>query len=61
MKGSYKLTAEIAEVLGWAARIWSSQCPYNLNAFLIQFSTLIIGECPPYRYAAAGGKYSMNQ
>ncbi|KNG87240.1 RTA1 domain protein [Aspergillus nomiae NRRL 13137] len=32
----------IAEVLGWAARIWSTQCPYNLNAFLMQFSTLII-------------------
>lgn len=61
MKRSYKLTAEIAEVLGWAARIWSSQCPYNLNAFLIQFSTLIIGEYPTYRNTAAGGKYSTSQ
>ncbi|OJJ96305.1 hypothetical protein ASPACDRAFT_125863 [Aspergillus aculeatus ATCC 16872] len=32
----------LTEVLGWAARIWTTRCPYNLNAFLIQFSTLII-------------------
>ncbi|KAJ9195579.1 hypothetical protein DTO021D3_5035 [Paecilomyces variotii] len=32
----------ITEVLGWAARTWSSQCPYNGNAFLMQISTLII-------------------
>ena len=41
----------IAEAFGWAARIWSTQCPYNLNAFLMQFSTLIIGkQChSPYK------------
>ncbi|KAL1985497.1 hypothetical protein VTN96DRAFT_7827 [Rasamsonia emersonii] len=32
----------IVEVLGWAARAWSSQCPYRLTAFLMQISTLII-------------------
>ncbi|PYH86762.1 RTA1-domain-containing protein [Aspergillus uvarum CBS 121591] len=32
----------LTEVLGWAARIWTTRCPYNLNAFLVQFSTLII-------------------
>jgi len=30
------------EVMGWAARAWSSQCPYNNDAFLMQISTLII-------------------
>ncbi|KAJ5105918.1 RTA-like protein [Penicillium alfredii] len=30
------------EVLGWAGRTWSSKCPYNSNAFLMQISTLII-------------------
>ncbi|KAJ5728478.1 RTA1-domain-containing protein [Penicillium malachiteum] len=32
----------MVEVLGWAARLWSSQCPYNGDAFLMQISTLII-------------------
>ncbi|OXV05515.1 hypothetical protein Egran_06717 [Elaphomyces granulatus] len=32
----------LVEVLGWAGRTWSSQCPYNGNAFLMQISTLII-------------------
>ncbi|EGX45288.1 hypothetical protein AOL_s00173g389 [Orbilia oligospora ATCC 24927] len=31
----------IAEVIGWGGRLWSSSCPYNDNAFLIQISTLI--------------------
>jgi len=30
------------EVMGWAARSWSSQCPYNSDAFLMQISTLIV-------------------
>ncbi|KAJ5369017.1 RTA1-domain-containing protein [Penicillium cataractarum] len=30
------------ELLGWAARKWSADCPYNSTAFLIQISTLII-------------------
>ncbi|KAJ5238453.1 RTA1-domain-containing protein [Penicillium chermesinum] len=30
------------ELLGWAARTWSSDCPYNSTAFLMQISTLII-------------------
>ncbi|KAF7164071.1 hypothetical protein CNMCM5623_008790 [Aspergillus felis] len=34
----------LTEVLGWAARTWSAQCPYNMTAFLMQISTLIIGE-----------------
>jgi hypothetical protein len=29
-------------LLGWAGRTWSSQCPSNLNAFLLQITTLII-------------------
>ncbi|KAI9927058.1 hypothetical protein ASPWEDRAFT_46534 [Aspergillus wentii DTO 134E9] len=32
----------LTEVLGWAARTWSSECPYNGTAFLMQISTLII-------------------
>ncbi|TIA19616.1 RTA1-domain-containing protein [Aureobasidium pullulans] len=32
----------MAEVLGWAARSWSNECPYNANAFLMQICTLII-------------------
>ena len=31
------------ELLGWAGRTWSSECPYNSTAFMIQISTLIIG------------------
>ncbi|RAL15500.1 RTA1 domain-containing protein [Aspergillus homomorphus CBS 101889] len=30
------------EVLGWAGRTWSAECPYNSTAFLMQISTLII-------------------
>ncbi|KAH0414918.1 hypothetical protein KCU90_g15203, partial [Aureobasidium melanogenum] len=26
----------LTEILGWAARTWSSECPYNANAFLMQ-------------------------
>ncbi|KAB8199279.1 RTA1 like protein [Aspergillus parasiticus SU-1] len=32
----------LTEVLGWAGRTWSSECPYNMTAFLMQISTLII-------------------
>ncbi|KAE8150140.1 RTA1 like protein-domain-containing protein [Aspergillus avenaceus] len=32
----------LTEVLGWAGRTWSAECPYNMNAFLMQISTLII-------------------
>ncbi|KAG2412267.1 hypothetical protein HFD88_009824 [Aspergillus terreus] len=32
----------LTEILGWAGRTWSSQCPYNMTAFLMQISTLII-------------------
>ncbi|KAL1302764.1 hypothetical protein AAFC00_003111 [Neodothiora populina] len=32
----------LTELLGWAARTWSSECPYNANAFLMQITTLII-------------------
>lgn len=34
----------LVEVIGWAGRTWSSKCPYNSTAFLMQISTLIIGE-----------------
>ncbi|KAI5862623.1 RTA1 like protein-domain-containing protein [Durotheca rogersii] len=33
----------LTETIGWAGRTWSSQCPYNQNAFLMQITTLIIG------------------
>ncbi|KIV99821.1 uncharacterized protein PV09_08492 [Verruconis gallopava] len=33
----------LTELIGWAGRTWSSQCPSNLNAFLMQICTLIIG------------------
>ncbi|KAF5573407.1 RSB1-integral membrane transporter [Fusarium pseudocircinatum] len=32
----------MTEVIGWAGRTWSSECPYNNNAFLMQITTLII-------------------
>ncbi|CEJ56218.1 hypothetical protein PMG11_02435 [Penicillium brasilianum] len=32
----------LVEVIGWAGRTWSSKCPYNSTAFLMQISTLII-------------------
>ncbi|KAI9848235.1 MAG: hypothetical protein M1838_000624 [Thelocarpon superellum] len=32
----------LTEVIGWAGRLWSANCPYNKNAFLMQISTLII-------------------
>lgn len=33
----------LTEIIGWAGRTWSAECPYNNNAFLMQISTLIIG------------------
>ncbi|PYI15052.1 RTA1-domain-containing protein [Aspergillus japonicus CBS 114.51] len=30
------------ELIGWAGRTWSADCPYNSTAFLMQISTLII-------------------
>ncbi|GAT26796.1 RTA1 domain protein [Aspergillus luchuensis] len=38
----YANSAITAEILGWAARTWSAECPYNGTAFLMQISTLII-------------------
>ncbi|KAJ0424179.1 RTA1 like protein-domain-containing protein [Aspergillus carlsbadensis] len=32
----------LTEVLGWAGRTWSAECPYNGDAFLMQITTLII-------------------
>ncbi|KAF4336666.1 RSB1 [Fusarium beomiforme] len=32
----------LVEIIGWAGRIWGSQCPYNSTAFLIQICTLLI-------------------
>lgn len=31
-----------AELIGWAGRTWSAECPYNQNAYLMQITTLII-------------------
>ncbi|KAL3486459.1 RTA1 like protein-domain-containing protein [Aspergillus germanicus] len=33
----------IIELIGWAARIWSSKCPYNDSAFKTQVTLLVIG------------------
>ncbi|KAJ0418706.1 RTA1 like protein-domain-containing protein [Aspergillus carlsbadensis] len=33
----------IIELVGWAARIWSSKCPYNDAAFKTQVTLLVIG------------------
>jgi hypothetical protein len=35
-------STSIAELIGWAGRTWSSECPYNGDAFLMQITTLII-------------------
>ncbi|KAJ5817243.1 hypothetical protein N7447_009476 [Penicillium robsamsonii] len=32
----------LAELIGWAGRTWSSECPYNYTAFMMQIATLII-------------------
>ncbi|KAJ5541486.1 hypothetical protein N7494_006562 [Penicillium frequentans] len=32
----------MVELIGWAGRTWSHECPYNGTAFLMQISTLII-------------------
>ncbi|KAI1841852.1 hypothetical protein JX265_010838 [Neoarthrinium moseri] len=32
----------LTELIGWAGRTWSSECPYNANAYLMQITTLII-------------------
>ncbi|KAK3327460.1 RTA1 like protein-domain-containing protein [Cercophora scortea] len=40
----------LIETTGWASRTWSSKCPYNQTAFLIQITTLIIA---PTFFAAA--------
>jgi hypothetical protein len=36
----------VAELIGWAGRMWSSQCPYMSTPFLMQISTLIFGQWP---------------
>jgi len=38
-----QLTVHIGELLGWGARLWAAECPYNNTAFLMQISTLIFG------------------
>ncbi|OJJ51641.1 hypothetical protein ASPZODRAFT_442865 [Penicilliopsis zonata CBS 506.65] len=32
----------LCELLGWAARTWAAECPYNPNAFMMQIAILII-------------------
>ncbi|KFZ01418.1 hypothetical protein V500_00771 [Pseudogymnoascus sp. VKM F-4518 (FW-2643)] len=32
----------LGEVIGWAGRTWSSECPYQTTPFLIQICTLIL-------------------
>ncbi|KAI9369102.1 RTA1 like protein-domain-containing protein [Aspergillus egyptiacus] len=36
------VVGNLSEVIGWAGRTWSAECPYNTNAFLMQITTLII-------------------
>ncbi|KIP03964.1 hypothetical protein PHLGIDRAFT_214753 [Phlebiopsis gigantea 11061_1 CR5-6] len=38
--------ANITEVLGWSARLWSSKNPPAINPFLMQISTTIIAPTP---------------
>ncbi|KAK1142433.1 hypothetical protein N8T08_007795 [Aspergillus melleus] len=40
--GCHATIEGLAEIIGWAGRTWSAECPYNSNAFLMQISTLII-------------------
>ncbi|KAL3426468.1 rta1 domain-containing protein [Phlyctema vagabunda] len=44
-------TGALGEALGWAARTWSSKCPYSRDAFLMQTTSLIIA--PTFFTAAA--------
>ncbi|KIW12213.1 hypothetical protein PV08_09489 [Exophiala spinifera] len=58
----------LGELIGWAGRTWSSQCPYNNHAFLMQIVTLVVS---PVFFTAAlfimlgqlsvqrGAKYSL--
>lgn len=34
----------LGEVIGWAGRTWSHNCPYQTNPFLIQICSLILGK-----------------
>jgi len=34
----------LCELLGWAGRTWSSDCPYQLTPFLMQTTLLILGK-----------------
>ncbi|GME64081.1 putative rta1 domain protein [Neofusicoccum parvum] len=44
-------TGALTELIGWGGRTWSSQCPYNDSAFLMQITTLIMA--PTFFSAAA--------
>ena len=40
---SYLFTISSAiELIGWISRTWSSKCPYNKIAFLLQITTLVV-------------------
>ena len=34
----------MAEIMGWAARLYNHYCPYNSDAFTMQIAILIIGK-----------------
>jgi hypothetical protein len=34
----------LTELMGWAGRTWNAECPNNLNGFLMQIVTLILGK-----------------
>jgi hypothetical protein len=42
LKGLSTDKFHLAELIGWGGRTWSSECPYNQNAYLMQITTLII-------------------
>jgi len=47
----------VSELIGWGGRLWSSQCPYNNTAFLMQISTLIFAPA----FFTAGTYYTLKQ
>ncbi|KAF5001550.1 hypothetical protein FDECE_10898 [Fusarium decemcellulare] len=56
------------ELVGWIGRTWSSKCPYNKIAFLLQITTLVVAPifvaaaiyvCLGYLIKAVGPQYSV--
>ncbi|KAM7198357.1 RTA1 like domain containing protein [Rhypophila sp. PSN 637] len=58
----------LIELVGWVGRAWSSKCPYNKIAFLMQITTLVVAPifiaagiyvCLGYLIKEVGPKYSL--